>query len=411
MKNTERVILALVLNDDNLAPLLFENCDEKFFEGEGHRVIYRELKDLHEGKCGWNFVSFYDNIQGRVKAEYYGTFADAILGVHDPRGFLLQNILKVKQARAKKEILFWAADYVEKPFVDWDEITAAVTGLSVSGLNRENSDIKLALDRYIEWTTRQQTGIRLGYPSLDRLTDTFCYGEILSFIGRTTTGKTFLALNVVRHILETTPETIGLFSMEMPKQAIFERLFQLHHNMSRWDVKTKIYEKDLLDPFMAKYSQLKIYEKIYTVSEMAAIAEADDLKIMVVDFLGLIRSDIEGNLYTQTTRKITELAQMAKDKEVLVIVLIQLSREGGDGSIPVNITMCRESGAIEEISHFIYGIYQPAINRKRKDWDKWDGKVCVKLLKNKRGKAGGIQCSFDYQSGRMEEIPGELKEE
>jgi len=409
MKNTERVILALVINDDNLAPLLLQNCDEKFFEGEEHRVIYRELKDLHEGKCGWNFVSFYDNIQGRVKAEYYATFADAILGVHDPRGFLLQNILKVKQARAKREILFWASAYVEKPFVDWDEITAAVTGLSVSGLNRENPDIKLAMDRYIEWISRQQTGISLGFPSLDRLTDTFCYGEILSFIGRTTTGKTFLALNVIRHILETTTDTIGLFSMEMPKQAIFERLFQLHHNVSRWDVKTKIYEKELLDPFMAKYGQVKIYEKIYSVSEMAAIAEADGLKIVVVDFLGLIRSDIEGNLYTQTTRKITELAQMAKDKEVLVIVLIQLSREGGDGSIPVNITMCRESGAIEEISHFIYGIWQPSINAKKRD--KWEGKVCVKLLKNKRGKSGGIQCSFDYVSGRMEEIPGDLKEE
>jgi len=409
MKNTERVILALVINDDNLAPLLLQNCDEKFFEGEEHRVIYRELKDLHEGKCGWNFVSFYDNIQGRVKAEYYATFADAILGVHDPRGFLLQNILKVKQARAKREILFWASAYVEKPFVDWDEITAAVTGLSVSGLNRENPDIKLAMDRYIEWISRQQTGISLGFPSLDRLTDTFCYGEILSFIGRTTTGKTFLALNVIRHILETTTDTIGLFSMEMPKQAIFERLFQLHHNVSRWDVKTKIYEKELLDPFMAKYGQVKIYEKIYSVSEMAAIAEADGLKIVVVDFLGLIRSDIEGNLYTQTTRKITELAQMAKDKEVLVIVLIQLSREGGDGSIPVSITMCRESGAIEEISHFIYGIWQPSINAKKRD--KWEGKVCVKLLKNKRGKSGGIQCSFDYVSGRMEEIPGDLKEE
>jgi replicative DNA helicase len=409
MKNTERVILALVLNDDNLAPLLFENCDEKFFEGEEHRAIYRELKDLHEGKCGWNFVSFYDNIQGRVKAEYYATFADAILGVHDPRGFLLQNILKVKQARAKREILFWASAYVEKPFVDWDEITAAVTGLSVSGLNRENPDIKLAMDRYIEWISRQQTGISLGFPSLDRLTDTFCYGEILSLIGRTTTGKTFLALNVIRHILETTTDTIGLFSMDMAKPATFERFFQLHHNVSRWDVKTKIYEKELLDPFMAKYEQVKIYEKIYSVSEMAAIAEADGLKIVVVDFLGLIRSDIEGNPYTQTTRKITELAQMAKDKSVLVIVLIQLSREGGDGSIPVNITMCRESGAIEEISHFIYGIWQPSINAKKRD--KWEGKVCVKLLKNKRGKAGGIQCSFDYQSGRMEEIPGELKEE
>jgi replicative DNA helicase len=409
MKNTERVILALVLNDDNLASLLFENCEEKFFEGEEHRVIYRELKDLHEGKCGWNFVSFYDNIQGRVKAEYYATFADAILGVHDPRGFLLQNILKIKQARAKKKILFWAADYVEKPFVDWDEITAAVTGLSVSGLNRENPDMEVARDRYLEWITRQQTGISLGFPTLDKLTDTFCYGELLSFIGRTTTGKTWLALNVIRNIAQKSATTIGLFSMEMPKPAIFERLFQLHYNMNRWDVKGKIYEKDFVEHFMSELGGIKIYEKIYTVSEIAAISEADGLKIVVVDFLGLIRSDIEGNPYTQTTKKITDLAQMAKDKDTLVIVLIQLSREGGDGSIPVNITMCRESGAIEEISHFIYGIWQPSINPKKRD--KWEGKVCVKLLKNKRGKPGGIQCSFDYQSGRMEEIPGELKEE
>jgi len=409
MKNTERVILALVINDDNLAPLLLQNCDEKFFEGEEHRVIYSELKNLHDSKCGWNFTSFYDNIEGRVKASYYASLIDLIIGVHDPRGFLLQNILKVKKARSKRDILFWAAKYIKEPYVDWDEITAAVSNLSVSGISRENADIHLAYDRYVEWISRQQTGISLGFPSLDRLTDTFCYGEILSFIGRTTTGKTFLALNVIRHILETTTDTIGLFSMEMPKQAIFERFFQLHHNVSRWDVKTKIYEKELLDPFMAKYEQVKIYEKIYSVSEMAAIAEADGLKIVVVDFLGLIRSDIEGNLYTQTTRKITELAQMAKDKEVLVIVLIQLSREGGDGSIPVSITMCRESGAIEEISHFIYGIWQPSINAKKRD--KWEGKVCVKLLKNKRGKSGGIQCSFDYVSGRMEEIPGDLKEE
>jgi len=403
MKNTEKAILALVLNDDNLTPLLLENCDESFFEDGEHKTIFREIKKLWDGKCGFNYVTFWDHVRDRVSEFYYETFCDAVKGVDDPRAFLLQNVLRAKQEKAKRRLLGCIDQYLKEPVIDWEEIKGIVNDASVRGLEIENPDIQSAYDRYVEWVNRQQTGITLGFPSLDKLTDTFCYGELLSFIGRTTTGKTWLALNVICHILETTTETVGLFSMEMPKQAIFERLFQLHHNMSRWDVKLNICEKERVDPFMEKFKQLKIYEKIYSVSDIARIVEEQKIKIAFIDFLSLMRSETEGNLYAQTTQKITDLAQMAKEKEVLVIVMVQLSRAAGDGSIPVTIDMCRESGAIEEISHFIYGIYQPAINPDLRE--KWDRKLCVQLLKNKRGPTSSIPCSFDYAFGGIREIP------
>jgi len=65
----------------------------------------------------------------------------------------------------------------------------------------------------------------------------------------------------------------------------------------------------------------------------------------------------------------------------------------------VTIDMARESGTIEEDSDFIIGCWQPWLKDQHDEY--WNGKMCMQLLKNKRGQIAGCEFGFDYKSGRI----------
>ena len=104
---------------------------------------------------------------------------------------------------------------------------------------------------------------------------------------------------------------------------------------------------------------------------------------------------------------------MAKNKDIIIFLLIQLSRKGEGGWVPVTIDMARGSGTIEENCDFLVGIWNPNLypDIDEKEAEYWRGKLAVKLLKNKRGITIGTQCHFDQYTGKIYEVETNTEEE
>ncbi|GAH69786.1 unnamed protein product, partial [marine sediment metagenome] len=253
------------------------------------------------------------------------------------------------------------------------------------------------------WKERRSTNIVTGFPTFDKFTDSYDYGELVSVMGRTTTAKTWTALNILSRLIPHVDEKIGFFSMEMAKSALVERMMQLHFGLSRYDVyKERIARRIDEKEFFDLHQDLNIYGRVYSVKEVERLVDRDGLKIIFLDYLQLMKMGEGKSIYEKTTYRMQETKEMAKNKGVMVFLMVQLSRKAEGGWVPVSIDMARESGSIEESSDFIIGTWDPSL--KEGAPAKYDGQLRMKLLKNKRGPTIGITCSFSKVSGRIYEL-------
>lgn len=405
MINTERAILAIAIQYPEHIDTILTNCDNGFFNWPENQKIFDKIKDLHEGKSLADWETIIDLLSGEISASWFMGMQETLRGTY-PSGIetlLLEKIKLVRQEKAKKVLLSEIWKELQGHAPDFDRILELAGQGKIIRVIQEEADFQAAYNSYLKWKEKRPTDIAIGLPSFDSLTDNFDYGEIISIMGRTTTGKTFSALNILERLLGHVSEKIGFFSMEMSKAAITERMMQLFYGLSRWELKRKRLINELDEkPFLKKYGDLNIYSRIYTVREIDKLVARDGLRIIFIDYLQLIRKDEGTSLTEKTSLVMQEIKELAKNREVVVFLMVQITRKGEGGWVPVTIDMARDSGAIEENSDFIVGIWNPSL--KEKAAKKWEGKIRMKLLKNKRGVTVPIECNFDSSSGKIYEI-------
>lgn len=411
MINTERAILAIAIQHPEHMETVLANCDDNFFNWPENQKIYETIKDLHEGKSLADWETIIDLLKGEIRASWFVAMMDTLRGTY-PMGLealLLEKIKVVKEAKAKKQILSEIQRELQGHAPDFDRILELAGQGKVIKIIQEDADFQTAYNAYLQWKEQRPTNITTGLLSFDKLTDNIDFGEIFTIMGRTTTGKSFSALNILERLLNHVTEKIGFFSLEMSKAAITERMMQLFFGLSRWDLKRKLLINELgEETFLEKYKDLNVYGRVYTVREIDKLVARDGLKIVFIDYLQLIRKDEGKSLTEKTSFLMQEIKELAKNREAVVFLMVQITRKGEGGWVPVTIDMARDSGAIEENSDFIIGVWDPSL--KDKAPAKYDGQLRMRLLKNKRGPTIGITCNFSKISGEIYELEkqGEL---
>jgi replicative DNA helicase len=347
-------------------------------------------------------VSYWENLRRTLDGILEG----------DAERVMVEAITRIRRGRGRVNALRAIEETAKEPEISdeaVEEMGRAVDSMRAAALTQEDGDLGPIKARYRDFTSQQSTGIITGFPTIDRRLDCLFFGELVVIMGRTFTGKTFVALNLLDVIAGGTTHNIGFFSLEMPAHLVYERIAQIHFSRSRHDIKTG-FEYFVFDDFDRHYRNVRIFERIYSVAEIKAQAIRYGLKVVFVDFLGLVKPSVQGSPYEKTTATIRDLKQMAKELGVCVIVLNQLSRAGGHGEIPVTLDMARESGAIEELGDIIIGIWRPEQGGKSDDPVCQGDTLMVTLLKNKRGIGARVACHADQTTGKIREIEIERRE-
>ncbi len=412
MWRLEQAILMVTMENPRLTPVLVNNIgsDLNLFKNDNCRLIYSTIKKLYEERETPFLVVVMERIGPEVPLTFYDSMSESIRGIHPAefQKFLIQTIEKIIWERKKKQILSEVNQEINSNLGDPKRVIELVKKLQVSAMIKETGDFMEANEEYVKWTTQVQTGINLGIPQFDRVIDSLNMGELVVICGRPTTGKTWLALNAIQNIKTHTNHILGLFSIEMAKPAVVERMKQIYFGLSRFELKKKTQNNTLdEDEFLKLYESLAIYTHSYTVSEIGSIIKEEMIEIVIIDFLNIIKPEVGGKRYEKTTQLILDLKMMAKEENVLVIVLAQLSRLGGDGSIPVTMDMARDSGAIEEVADFIIGVSRKDIagpDILGVEYQKEKDVVYARLLKNKRGSGKSITIYQNPDTGKMTEI-------
>lgn len=263
--------------------------------------------------------------------------------------------------------------------------------------------------RYLDFVMRSPLlRMETGYKVLDEVLRLFP-GMVMVLMARPAVGKTAWACNVISRMRKH--QTI-FFSLEMPAIQVWERIAQIDLNMQQWELEDRIRHGDagLLVEVATRYPNLYIMDKnAMTVQDMINVINRHEgpVDMVVVDYLQYVRAPGASG-YERTTAAIRDMKRLAKECNVLVVVLSQLSREGGNGGQPVSSNMARDSGAVEETADYLLGAWRPELD----PGCKWDQKDLLKVavLKNRFGPLALYGFHWDGPTQTVKEVADIVRE-
>jgi len=272
------------------------------------------------------------------------------------------------------------------PEADLDSVYAqleALLSVRDGSVSDEIISVSRAKEIYKEYIADiQKKKVNFGWPTIDTGTRGLVPGEVCYIFARTNVGKSALAQSMQLNIWERQSIKSIFFSLEMPVTSVYERMASM---VSGWEESgiENIYiaeDDERLLGDLVKYEEGVFFvEKTrLTLKDISRItASMEDVGVIFVDYMGLVKTQGR-TLYEKQSDIAVELKATAKDLGVAVVCICQLSREGGDGTIPVTITMVRDSGQIEESADVILGMHRVAQNDELK----------LVVLKARRGRRG-----------------------
>jgi len=412
MIQTEKAVLAIVTCENSLLPILMANAERSLFSYDFSKIVFDEIEDLYKKGQPFDFVILNDKIKNKIEMShgYISSLMDCLTSnnLRDLSRYLKLYINALKKEKVRKEVLEKLQEFIKRPHLDLDEMQGIIASANLIDDEIETGNIEDCFEE-LDQISGENKAITLGFPTFDSAIGGFRYGELLLFMARTGVGKTFWVLNVILHLILNKREKIALFSLEMPKISVLERLTQIDSSLSRDQALGKLKTDEETKSYIVnKFKNLKIYTQNYSVEEIELKIKEAGLRIVFIDYLDLLneQSSRHQTRYERISNLIIELKRIAKRQNSLLIVIHQLQRQAEEGSVPVRLTMARDSGVVEEASDFILGAWRPELgyDDETKVPEDMKNRLFIKLLKNKRGPTKKISGFFDKKIGKMWEI-------
>jgi len=260
-------------------------------------------------------------------------------------------------------------------------------------------------------------GLPTGFPDLDNLLAGLQKSDLIILAARPSVGKTTLALDIARLSAIKTKTPVGIFSLEMSKEQLVDRMLCSQANVSLWKMRTgKLSDKEEDNDFsrigegMGILSEAPIYIddspncSIMEIRTKARRLQVEkNLGLLIVDYLQLMEGRGKyGDNRVQEVAEITRgLKGIARELDIPVLVLSQLNRavEQIKPAIP-KMANLRESGSIEQDADVVMFIYRKAADRNyvRDELPEEERyKAEIHIAKHRNGPTGKIDLFFDEE--------------
>jgi replicative DNA helicase len=259
------------------------------------------------------------------------------------------------------------------------------------------------------WNRRGQlSGIPTGFPGLDEMTGGLQRQEVVIIGARPGTGKTSIALNMAEAAIRA-DRRVGMFSCEMGSQMLCRRLISAVAAMDARKLTTGMLTTadfaDIQDAAGWLHGAGLFVDDTPNVpwadlvSGARKMRRSEGIDLLIVDYLGLIRHpDPRMPRHEQVAEISKGLKQLARELDIPVVVLSQLSREA-QGKRP-NLAQLRESGSVEQDADVVVLLWnQGWVDEGTRDLVK----VTLIVEKNRNGGVGDVDMAFKPATTRFRE--------
>lgn len=266
-------------------------------------------------------------------------------------------------------------------------------------------------------------GVGTGFVLLDQYLAGLQKSDLIVLAARPSLGKTALALDIARNVALREKVPVGLFSLEMSREQVIDRLIASEASVDLWKLRTgRLSESgdpsdfDLVQEAMARLSDAPIYiddaatPTVLQMRTMARRLQAETgLGLLVVDYLQLVLPHTQSdNMVQQITAITRSLKALARELNIPIIAISQLSRavEQRSPQIP-KLSDLRESGSIEQDADVVLFIYRE--DREKRDSERQNVADII-VAKHRNGPLGKIPLYFNESTVRFTDLEENIEE-
>ena len=259
------------------------------------------------------------------------------------------------------------------------------------------------------------TGLPTGFKDLDERTSGLHPSELIIIAGRPSMGKTSLALNIARNVAVEEKKPVAIFSLEMSKEQVVERLLCVEARVDSHKLRTG-YLADEDSPKLSIGAGVLFDAPIFiddssTLNALELRAKArrlkakQDIALIILDYIQLMSSETTTENRQQEIAEISRaLKSLARELKIPIIAVSQLSRRvetRGDDHRPI-LSDLRESGALEQDADVVMLLLREEYYKP--DDEELKGKAELNIAKQRNGPTGTIKLSFIKQYTRFEDL-------
>ncbi|MEK7193617.1 MAG: replicative DNA helicase [Patescibacteria group bacterium] len=419
----EQSVLGALLIDKNAIIKVADILIAKDFYSPAHEKIYNAIIDLYEKSQPIDILSLTTKLKEKdILKEIGGSSYLAELTNKVPTASHVDHYAKiVKDKKTLRDIISASAESTEEAFNSDQDVESVLDAmeqrlLSISqkSLNKNfvaaRDELKSAYERIekLHQGGGLLRGVPTGFPELDNILSGLQRSDMVVLGARPSLGKTTLALDIARNVALKTGLTVGIFSLEMSRDQVIDRLIAAESQVPLWKLRTgrisDDFEFEMIHNGLDRLSKINIFiddtasPNILQMRSMARRLQIEHgLALLVVDYLQLIapRSGASDNMVQQITEVSRGLKALARELNVPVLALSQLSRavDQRDHKVP-RLSDLRESGSIEQDADVVMFIY-------RKDRDQTDvlpdeqNVAQINVAKHRNGPLGSFNLKFD----------------
>jgi replicative DNA helicase len=426
--DAERSILGAILLDNNALNTAIEALKPDDFFIPQHRSIFNQMIALGEAQHAIDLVTLTEELHRRGELESSGGapyLASLVDGL--PRVSNVEHYARIVKEKALLRNLIHATHNIQQRAFDGEDGADTILDsaessifalaedrvkaglLSIKDIVRDNFE---RLEKIFR-EGKSVTGISTGYGELDKLLSGLQPSELIILAGRPSQGKTALALNMAENIAIRGGLPVAVFSLEMSKESLLQRLVASVAQVDAHKFRTGHLSREdwrRMTEGLGTISSSPLWiDDAGSISVLEIGAKARRLKrdkglsLLIVDYLQLITARGRFNSRQEEVASISRgLKGLAKELQIPVLVLSQLTRAPEREERGPQLSDLRESGAIEQDADVVMFIYRPNfynVNATPEEREMAD----IIIAKQRNGPTDKVKFVFRSRLTRFEE--------
>lgn len=420
----EAVLGAILVNPDVLTKVVETLKPESFYK-PAHKYVYEAMLQLFNTNERIDLVSVSDVLSYNSKLEAVG--GRAFINDLSYKTITTSNIeyyARIVQEKAVKRALINAGGEIVSFGYDMNPIDESLENaeklifdIASKKATTDLSHIKdLVMNSYQKMEYRYEhrdelIGLRTDFYELDNMTSGLQKSDLIILAARPSMGKTAFALNIAQNVAIKEKVPVAIFSLEMSKEQLVQRMLCSQAEVDTQRIKTgNMNQKDWdkIVNAMNDFANAPIFiddTSGCTLTDIRAKCrrlkmEQKDLGLVVIDYLQLMEGTGREDRMQQISAISRGLKTLARELDVPVIALSQLSRavESRTDKRPM-LSDLRESGAIEQDADIVMFIYRDEYYKKNdeeaevaKAASKGESEIII--AKHRNGPVGKVDLLF-----------------
>lgn len=391
------------------------------FYVERHRLIFRTMLELAAASSPIDLLSVGNRLKETSQLALSGgnSYLAELVGAV-PSSANLKYYAEIVQKKAMmRGLIEAAADITELGYDEAQDIETLLDGadkrmseVTSSPTMRKFIPMKDMLheawERFekLHGSEHELRGVPSGFPALDSMLAGFQPADLIILAARPSMGKTALALDIARQSATKYGTPVGIFSLEMSSQQLVDRMLSAEARVNAWKLRTGKIDTDeefeRVRDAMETLSKAPIFiddqpatNAVVMRSVARRLKREHGIGLLVVDYLQLMSptgARSSDSLVQQVTEISRSLKTLARELEVPVLALSQLSRAVEQRGGKPRLSDLRDSGSIEQDADVVMFIHRE--DKKNPEAEK-TGMAEILVEKHRNGPVGKVDLYFD----------------